>query len=94
MLVGQVRVAAVVGAAGDALATEADRAAQRGLRGKNPMKAVQRAFVEQRVVLQGAGDARGHGAFRGAVRAVQEHDTVGSPLARKIAERAIDFGLH
>src|SRR5664279_3844470 len=86
LLVRQVRIAAVVARALYALTAKTDRAAQRGLRRKYPMEAVQRTFVEQRIVLQCAGNAGGHRAFGRAIRTVQEQHAIGSPLAREVTE--------
>jgi hypothetical protein len=95
-VVGQVRVA-VLPAAGDRAlglaVAEADRAAGRLAAREDPMKAIERADVEHRVVLEGAEDAGRGCALGRSVGAVHEHQAVRAPLVHEVGERSVDLAL-
>ena len=83
----------LLGAAGLEAAAEADAALGQLLRREDPVEPVERAFVERRVVLHRALHARDERRLGAAVRAVQQDEAVGPPLAREVRDQAVDRRL-
>jgi hypothetical protein len=93
LFLGEVRVALAFGALDLLVAGETDRAADTLLGGEDPVKTVERAFVERRVVLERAGDAGADRALRRAVWSVEQEEAVRPAFAREVREDSVDLFL-
>ena len=92
-LVVEVRVGLLRAAVLEA-AAEADAALGQLLRREDPVELVERALVERRVVLHRPLQAGDEGRLGAAVRAVQQDEAVGAPLAREVRDQPVDRRLH
>src|SRR6187402_501890 len=60
---------------------------------EHPVKTIERPFGLCRIVLEGAHDARRHGALRRAVGAMQQEQAVRTPFLYEVVQDPVDLGL-
>src|SRR5580692_1241832 len=92
LVVAEVRIGRETPAAG-VLGTESQAPAHGLGRREHPVKPIERALVERRIMLERRHDAGRYRRLGRAVRTVEQDETIRPPLAHEVRERSINLFL-